>query len=146
MMKEDKGTKGFLECFSNFMGDPEGISREELIAELEEEGINVTQLEERVAGIVKRCSETRRLAWRTRAQQRRTEIEMLLRSKRIAVGTANLKKKIMEILEGHYGQGALSHAEAYFRKKDTLSEEDLESLIEDLEDLNLLEELGTKEE
>jgi len=51
----------------------------------------------------------------------------------------------MGILKGTYGQGALSYAEAYFPKKSTVSEKDLESLIGDLEDLNLLEEPGTKE-
>lgn len=145
-MKEEKSTKGFAECFFNFMADPEGLSQEEIISELEQEGIDIIQLEKRVAEVVKKGSEGRRLAWRTDARRRREEIEALLQSKLIAVGATNLRKRIMGILKGNYGQGALSYAEAYFRKKDNVSEKDLESLIGDLEDLNLLEELGTKEE
>ena len=37
-----------------------------------------------------------------------------------------------------------SYAETYFRKMDTLTEKDLESLVEDLEDLNLLDESDKK--
>ena len=47
----------------------------------------------------------------------------------------------MGILAGDYGQAAFSYAETYFHKKEACSEDDLESLIEDLEDLRLLENL-----
>ncbi|MBT8369250.1 MAG: hypothetical protein KJP23_31540 [Deltaproteobacteria bacterium] len=47
-------------------------------------------------------------------------------------------------LAGSYGQGALSYAETFFRKKDAITEKDMESLIEDLEDLNLLDKSGKK--
>jgi hypothetical protein len=137
---------GFMKSFSDFMADPEGFSKEELIAELEAQGVDVGRLEERVAEISRKGSEERRLAWRSRARQRRTEIENMLKSKWIGIGVPNLEKKIKEILEGSYGQGALSYAEAYFRKRDSVSEKDLESLIEDLEDLNLLEELSKEED
>lgn len=141
-----KGHKGFMKCFSDFMADPEGLTNEELIAELEAQDIDVGRLEERVAEISTKGSEERRLAWRSRARQRWTEIENMLKSKRIGIEVPNLEKKIKEILEGSYGQGALSYAEAYFRKRDSVSEKDLESLIEDLEDLNLLEKASKGEE
>lgn len=142
-MKKDKG---FIESFCDFMAEPEGLTREELVAELEDHGIDITSLQKRVAEIVMKGSEERRLAWRIRARQRRAEIEKVLESKRIVIGADNLKKKIKEILEGSYGQEALSYAKAYFRKRETLSEKDLESLIEDLEDLNLLDRLSGEEE
>jgi len=138
--------KGFIESFCDFMAEPEDLTREELVAELEGHGIDVASLQKRVAEIVMKGSEEHRLAWRNRAEQRRAEIEKIFESKRIVIGADNLKKKIKEILEGSYGQEALSYAEAYFRKKETLSEKDMESLIEDLEDLNLLEKLSDEED
>ena len=53
-------------------------------------------------------------------------------------------EKIKDILAGSYGQGALSYAETFFRKKDALTVKDLNSLIEDLEDLNLLDKSGKR--
>jgi len=143
-----KGTerKRFIDCFSDFTSDTEHLTKEELLAELQEEGIDITHLEKRVAEIVIKGSAERRLAWQRKARERREEIEKILESKQPAKVAQDLMLKIKDILKGSYGQGALSHAEAYFRKKESLSEKDLESLIEDLEDLNLLEKASEDEE
>jgi hypothetical protein len=143
-MKGSTGRKSFTECFSDFLGDPEGLTQEELDTELEAQGINLLILENRVAEIVKKGSEERRLSWRNRAVEKRAKIESLLSSKRLVIEGANLKDRIIEILGGGYGQEALSYAETYFRKRDSFSEKDLESLIEDLKDLNLLNGPDTK--
>jgi len=138
--------KGFIESFCEFMAEPEGLSREELSAELEDYGIDVAGLQKRVSEIVRKGSEERRLAWRNHAIQKRIKIEKMFESKQITVGADNLKTKIKEILNGSYGKEALSYAEAYFRKLETPSEKDLKSLVEDLEDLSLLEESSDEEE
>ena len=140
-----KKNKGFIESFYDFMAEPEGLTREELVAELEDHGIDVASLEKRVEEIVMKGSEQRRLAWRERAREKRSTIQRFLDSRQIVIGAANLKNKIMQILEGTHGLEAASHAEAYFRKKERVSEKDLESLIEDLEALNLLEEEDKEE-
>jgi hypothetical protein len=145
-MEEREKRKSFTECFSDFMSEPDDLTQEELLAELREEGIDFAQLEKRVAGIVGKGLAERRLSWQRRARERREEIERILESKRPVKVTQDLMTKIEEILKGSYGQGALSYAESYFRKKESLSEKDLESLIEDLEHLNLLEELGKEED
>ena len=132
--------RGFIECLTDFMSDSEGLTQEEIATELEELGIDTAELAAAAAEIAKRGSAARRLAWRDRAKDRRAEIEDMLKSKQIGKAAFDLKDKVREILMGSYGQGALSYAEAYFRKRDSFSENDLESLIEDLEDLNLLEE------
>jgi len=132
--------KGFIECLTDFMSDSEGLTQEEIATELEELGIDTAELAAAADEIAKRGSAARRLAWRDRAKDRRAEIEELLKSKQIGRTALELKDKVREILMGSYGQGALSYAETYFRKRDSFSENDLESLIEDLEDLNLLEE------
>jgi len=132
--------KGFIECLTDFMSDSEGFTPEEIASQLEELGIDTVELAAAADGIAKRGSASRRLAWRDRAKDRRAEIEELLKSKQIGKAAFDLKDKVRQVLMGSYGQGALSYAEAYFRKRDSFSENDLESLIEDLEDLNLLEE------
>jgi hypothetical protein len=145
-MEEKTKRKGFIECFSDFISEPDNLTQEELLAELKEEGIDFVKLEERVSEIVRKGSTERRLTWQRKARERREEIEKILESKQPANVAQDLMTKIKEILKGSYGQGALSYAEAYFRKKESLSENDLESLIEDLENLNLLEELRKKED
>jgi len=131
--------KGFIECLTDFMGDSEGLTQEKIASELEELGIDTAELTAAADEIARRGSAARRLAWRDQAKARRAEIEDMLKSKQIGKAALDLKDKVREILMGSYGQGALSHAEAYFRKRDSFSKNDLESLIEDLEDLNLLE-------
>jgi post-segregation antitoxin (ccd killing protein) len=144
-MKEDKGIKNFLECLSDFLGDPEGLTDDELLTELKEQGIDVKQLEKRVKEIVREQSKERRLAWLRNTREKRAHLEKILDSKQIA-GAFDIKGKIKEILKGSYGKEAFSFAEAYFRKKETLSEKDLQTLLEDMEHLNLLEELENKKD
>jgi hypothetical protein len=131
-------SKNFTECLFNFLGDPEGLTREDLISELREQGIDASQLESRTHEIIKKVLEEARLGWLKRAQEKRAQIEELLRSRQIVKSAAEIRGKIKEVLSGNYGPQALSYAEAYFRKKEDLTENDLETLLQDLEDLNLL--------
>ena len=140
-MKKDKA---LIQSFYNFLEDTEGLTDEDLIAELKEQGIDASKLEKRVTEVVRKASEKRRLAWRESAQQKRSEIEKLLEHREAASGITDLKRKITDILAGNFGQGALSYAETFFRKKDALTVKDLNSLIEDLEDLNLLDKSGKR--
>jgi len=144
-MKESTNRKSFTDCLSDFLGDPEGLTREELDIELEAMGIDVAALELQVAEIVKKGSEQRRLSWRNRAAEKRARIEQMLNSKQLSAQASNIRGKVIQVLQGGYGQEALAYAETYFRKKEGLSEKDMESLIEDLEDLNLLDDSGRKE-
>ena len=139
-----KKENAFIQSFYNFLEDTEGLTNEDLIEELKEQGIDASKLENRVAEVVRKASEKRRLAWRDSARQRRSEIEKLLENKEATFGITDLKRKITNILAGSYGQRALSYAETFFRKKDALVVKDLESLIEDLEDLNLLDASGKR--
>ncbi len=138
--------KPIVNSLYNFIEDTEGLTDSDLVAELREQGVDVPKLEKRVAEIVKKGSEKRRMAWRATAQKKRIEIEQLFESKKSASGIADLKSQIKNLFSGNYGQAALSFAEAYFRKKDAITEKDLESLVEDLQDLNLLVESESKED
>jgi len=140
-MKKDKT---LIKSFYNFLEDTEGLTEEDMVEALKEHSIDVSELKMKVAEVVKMGLEKRRMAWRENAQQKRSEIEKLLERKEVPSVPIDLKSKIKGILARNFGQEAFAYAEAYFRKKDTLTEKDLESLIEDLEDLNLLDESGKK--
>lgn len=138
-MAKKSNSKGFMESFAEFLSNPMGFSQDDIVAELQEQGINTNELEKSVMEIVKKGSKKRRLVWRERVREKREEIDRILDSAHIVSGGSNLMNKIREILIGDFSLEALSHAETYFRKKEMVSEKDLESLIEDLEHLNLLE-------
>jgi hypothetical protein len=140
-MKKDKT---LIKSFYNFLEDTEGLTEEDMVEALKGHGIDVSELKMRVAEVVKRGSEKRRMAWRENAQLKRSEIEKLLERREVPSMPIDLKSKIKSILAGNFGQEAFAYAETYFRKKDTLTEKDLESLIEDLEDLNLLDKSDKK--
>ena len=137
--KTDEPKKSFLGCFSDFISDPSGLAPEDIEETLIQEGVDVSALDQRVRNVVREASKRRRLAWRDRAREKREKIERLLESKGVAAAATGLREKVMGILAGDYGQAAFSYAETYFHKKEACSEDDLESLIEDLEDLRLLE-------
>jgi hypothetical protein len=129
------------------MGDSEGLSQEDLMAELKEQRIDISQLKVDVAEIVKCGSEEMRLGWKSHAKQRMVEIAKLLEiTKSIPEAAINIKDKIGDFIKDTYGPGALDHAEAYFRNKGALSEQDIINLFEDLEQLESLEKADPKKD
>jgi hypothetical protein len=143
-MPKDIQKKDFMECLSNFMGDPEGLTPEDLITDLKEQHIDVGQLKADVAEIVKRGSEEMRLGWRRHAKKRMEEIKKLFEiAKAIPDAAINIKDKVGEFIKNNYGP---EHAEAYFRNKGSLSEQDIMKLLEDLEQLESLEKSDPKKD
>jgi predicted transcriptional regulator len=116
--------KGFIECLTDFMSDTEGLTQEEIATELEELGVDIAELATAAHDIAKRGSAARRLDWRTRAKDKRMEIEELLKCKQMEKVASGLKDKVREILTGSYSQEALFYVEAYFRKRDSFSEKE----------------------
>jgi hypothetical protein len=53
----DTKKKAFVECFLNFMSDSEGLSQEDLAADLREQKIDINQLKGEAEKIVRRGSE-----------------------------------------------------------------------------------------
>lgn len=146
-MVSDTKKKAFIESFSNFMSDSEGLEPEDLVAELKEQQIDVDQLKIDAAAAVKRASEERRLGWRRYAKLKMEAIEKLLSSVQAVPGSViNVKDKISAFIKDNYGLGALDHAEAYFRNKSTLSDADIIKLFEDLEQLDVLEKSEQKKD
>ena len=141
-----KNDKILIKSYLAFLEDTEGLSDEDLIGELHEQGIDVAKLQEKVVETVKKGSEKRRLIWRESVQLRRSQLEKLLDQRKIKGVVSDVKNRVSEILAGNYGKGAVSYAEAFFRKKGELTEKDLESLIEDLEDLKILDKSDKKDQ
>lgn len=130
--------KSFLDSLYNFVSDHEGLSQAEIGSVLENLGVDTNQLQAKVSEVIEKGSKARRLSWLDRARQRQVDIETILKTKAPMIDASNLKEKVKEILAGSYGNQAQSYAEAYFRKKEELKDEDLQSLLEDLEDLDML--------
>jgi len=146
-MVSDTKKKAFIESFSNFMSDSEGLESEDLVAELKEQQIDVDQLKIDAAVAVKRASEERRLGWRRKAKLKMEAIENLLGNVQAIPGSViNAKDKIAAFIKDNYGLGALDHAEAYFRNKGTLSDADIIKLFEDLEQLDALKKSELKKD
>lgn len=140
-----KNDNTLIKSFYNFLEDTEGLTEEDMVSALESQGIDVSDLKMGVAEVVKKGSEKRRMAWREIAQAEKSKIEALLDRRKVPSVPADLKAKLEGILAGNFGQEASAYTETYFRKKGSITEKDLESLIEDLEDLDLLDESGKRE-
>jgi hypothetical protein len=145
-MNNEAHKKKFSVAFFEFISDPDGLTLDELRTDLTDLSIDTEKLEKRISAVIKKCSAERRLAWQQNAKNKREAIEKILASM-IASGkdrNEDLRNRIKGVLEGRHGQKAFQHAEAYFRKVDSLSERDLASLLDDLEQLILLEEVKEK--
>ena len=144
-MEDGKKNKSFIECFFDFMSDSENLNQEDIKSELEDLGVDTEKLAIRASEIVTEGLKMRRLAWQKNAREKRIQIEKMIESKKVKGATQDLKNKLKEILSGKYGLPAQSFAEAYFRKMDSLSKNDLKSLVKDMENLDLLEEIIEEE-
>ncbi len=132
----------FIESFCNFMAETEGLTKEDIIDDLASENVDIDRLRQRVSETIKQCSKERRLSWRNDAITKQQLIGKLLESKRPIIGKSNLRNKIKDIIADSFGMDENTQVHAYFRKIESLNDDDLESLIEDIEDLNLLDALG----
>lgn len=131
----------FFERLGNFVSDPTGLSQEEIIQALADEGVDMSKVENRIKTIVSRESKRNRLAWMEKAQEKRAFLERLFEEKRREYNFPSLKQKIIEVLSSQKGS---EFAEAYFRKRENLSENDMETLIDDIIDLNIIDDFIEK--
>ncbi|MDM8555831.1 hypothetical protein QUF75_13955 [Desulfococcaceae bacterium HSG7] len=138
---DDKGEKYFSECFSDFICESNDLTHEVMIKELTDDGIKTAALLERVQWLVENNLEKNRLAWMNQAKARRLQIEKIIGLKKTISGASNLKNKVIEVIKESFGQDALYYAETYFQKKEYISEKDIVSLLEDILDLNILNDL-----
>lgn len=149
--KEDKMTQrkppesasefldGLVELFTNL---PDRTT-EEIEEDLREEGIDTESSVRQTQELVRQRLEAQRLGWLERARLRRSaDIERLSRiqpSRTIAT-LGELKQKVESILSGQFSLGAseYAHAHLHHRNLDDVPENDLRTLVDDLERLKLL--------
>jgi len=127
----------FLDNLFEFLGDSEGLTEEEITAELREEGIDVDRIVAEVHNFIQMKKDEQRLAWQKEAREERERKLGLLREIKNALKTPELFKKYLD------SKMALSDAQVstYYRKLKSVSERDEQSLDEDSLVLDLLEKI-----
>jgi len=132
MDKKKPGTTSeFLDRLNDALSDVPAESREELEADLREEGVDVQKV---VAGVLRLVDEVlARDSWQERARRERAAVLERLRVLRRARGVdpGLLRQRVSEF-----------HAGAQFRKFEKATEKDLESLLDDEDLVEQLEKLG----
>lgn len=130
---------GLVELFTNL---PERTTKE-IEEDLREEGIDTELSVRQTQELVRQKLEEQRLGWLERARQKRSaDLERLssVQPSRTIATLGELKQKVQSILSGQFGPGAseYAHAHLHYRSLDDVPENDLRTLIDDLERFKLL--------
>ncbi len=134
---KDKTVSSFLDNLTEFITDFEGLTQEELNEELREEGIDPENFLSKVDGLVKSKIKESKMAWKNEAiQKKESLLKIMSKVKFDRPKMSELKEKILDKFSGIQGG---DHALAFFRNLEEVTEEDLESLYEELEMLEHLE-------
>lgn len=139
--KPPENASEFLDGLIELLTDLPERTIEELEEDLREEGIYDEEFVHRVQDLVKTKLEEHRLAWLESARQEMSAtLEKLSEAQpSSSPGTLEeLKEKITLILSGRFGEEASKYTHIHFRKLDKVTENDLRSLLDDLESLDLL--------
>lgn len=130
---------GLVELFTNLPAR----TTEEIEEDLREEGIDTESSVRQTQEMVGQKLEAQRLGWLERARQRRSaDLERLseVQPSRAIAALGELKQKVESILSGQFGAGAseYAHAHLHYRSLDDVPENDLRTLVDDLERFELL--------
>lgn len=137
----------FLDRLTELLASLPDRSLEELKEDLRAQGIDPERVVERVERLVLSKLNEYRLRWQEQARrERRAILERLPDfTAKLPATRPELERTLAEIISRLWGPGAEAYAQAYFRKLDQVTENDLRSLLEDLERLKLLEGLEEQE-
>jgi argininosuccinate synthase len=141
-IKIPNSTSEFLDRLTDFLTDFPKRAKEEMRGDLLAKGVNPEQTVQRVQETVRTNLEEHRLSWLKQAKQERCEILAKLESIKPSVSSGKLeeiKDKIINILSEQFNQEALTEVHIHFRKLESITENDLISLLDDLESLELLD-------
>ena len=140
-IKPPGSSSELLDCLTDFLAESSELTNEEIKEDLRAKGVDPEKVVQRVKNLVESKLEERRLAWLKRARTERLAVLEKLKSVKSSTfsGTLEeLKGKAIAILSGQFGQEASMHAQVYFRNPEDVTENDLRSLLDDLEALDLL--------
>lgn len=142
--KSPKTASEFLDCLTDLFADVSHLSIEEIEEDLQEMGIDTKKAVQRIKSLVNEKIEESRLAWQKQAEQERLAEQGRLEKigDTRPIGTSeSLWEKVKEALSGGLGSHKQSYAQAYFRRleDDNVTDNDLKSLLDDLERLEHME-------
>lgn len=137
----------FWDRLTEFLTKEDDRGIEEIKEDLLAEGIDPEKTIQRVSQLIINKFDEHRLAWRDKARQERlAALQQIQNVKSSATDPQHVRDRIVELLRHPHGGQAELQLQAYFRKLDTITENDLKSILKDLEILELLEESSTKGE
>src|SRR5262245_25202339 len=131
---EPKTTSEFLDRLSEFLGEPMDEPLDILQARLKEEGLQPEQILDRIHRLAVEKFEEARLAWQIKAREERLAAAAQLKDVGLAARMTREEclGRIRTLLSGLRGdQFAL--AQVRHRKFEVMTDNDLQSLLEDLE-------------
>jgi len=128
--KKASETAKFLDNLTSFLAG-EGRDVEEVLGSLRAQGVNPEQSLREFREILSEHAST----WREKAARARSLIEASLRSGRekVRLSRSEVEAQIREVVESMRSLGAPVEAGAFYRKFQGARDEDLESLLEDLQ-------------
>ncbi len=144
--KRPESESEFLDRLAHFLGNKADLTDQELRAYLLENGIQPDELVGGVQIIVQAELKKSRLAWQAKARKERLEAERRIKNIGVPTGgkTALLQRLGARLLPEGVGSPALA---VQFNKLNALPEEDLRSLLADVEKAEkLADEFPTAEE
>ena len=145
--KPPENATEFLDRLTELLASVPDRSLEELREDLRARGIDPERVVERVERLVQSKLNEYRLRWQEQARRERLAMLERLRdvTAKLPAPQPELEGRLAEIVSGLWGPRAEAYAQAYFRKLDQVTENDLRSLLEDLERLKLFEGLPDQE-
>jgi formate-dependent nitrite reductase cytochrome c552 subunit len=127
----------FFDNFAEFVSDCSDQSTEELERELQQEGVDTDRLVQNVQSIVNAKIAEARLGWQEEAKLKTQQVMEKLAAipERVAdvLSRADLIKRIQSLIEIHGSQASLE-----YRNFQTMTDEDLQATLKDLEELIVL--------
>jgi 2-succinyl-5-enolpyruvyl-6-hydroxy-3-cyclohexene-1-carboxylate synthase len=145
--KDPKFVSEFLDRLTCFLTSEDNRTMDEVREDLKAEGIDPDRVIERGRKLVAKKLDERRLSWQAKAREERLSVLKNTEKVEVApIGGEGLKEKVKTMLSGMHGRQTQQFAQAYFRKLEQVTEKDMQSFLEDLERLKMLEKLSNEEE
>jgi len=142
--KEVKESMRFLDCLTNFLGTSEEQTKEEVKAELREQGIDIDNMLVQAKEMINQTIEAKKMQWLQDAPRIKEEMREQIESYNVQVpDIQTIKMKINEWL-GVGGQR--QEALAFFRNFDKLNDDDLRELYKEYMHLLRLKDVKPKNE
>ena len=132
--KPSEDNKAFLDRLTDFLGDSEGQSKEEVKAELRKQGIKIDDMTNNVKTMINQKIGEMKRRWIIDAPKLRSKLLKQMESHQddITADISKIREKIKEIMGvGEYRE----QAHAFFRNFNEMSDDELRQLYRDFMDL-----------